>query len=106
MNFETFKTVCPKCDGKGKFYAHYNTGTINIYEHFWGWENCSLCKATGVITDDQLEKIKGGIVFKNKLKESGLTMFDAAEFYGVSVSQISAVINGRISFDEMENKND
>lgn len=83
---------CPRCDGGGQLFAFVNMGNQPGYA---GPKNCTVCKVTGLITDEHMRRIIAGRTAREARLSRGETLMQAARRKGVSALEISRFERGQ-----------
>jgi transcriptional regulator with XRE-family HTH domain len=86
---------CTFCSGKGEAFAFSNRGEDSS-THTAGMMECPTCKGSGSITDAHYGLILSGKKMREERVAAGMTLSEAAARAGVTVTQLSAIENGRV----------
>jgi hypothetical protein len=90
--------ICPNCQGRKTVFGiqHFNSGVADIGEH-----TCTVCKGTGNVLPEHLRRLEEGERIRRDRLSKGLSISEAAEQLGISISDLSDLEHGRVSKEEL-----
>jgi len=83
---------CPRCMGAKASFAFINRGDE---PHEGKMVDCETCEATGEISAEKMHKIFVGKNLRSDRLQRGKSMSEEAHRLGITVTQYSALENGR-----------
>lgn len=98
-----FNIPCPTCDSKGELIAsgiRYGEGSSGPYSQM---APCPDCLGKKTLTAEQLKWKERGKNIREWRRAKGLTLIQAANRFGLRVTELSGIESGRIDNSEWEN---
>lgn len=84
---------CPSCHGDGKVFM---SRLLVDGGHDHGMFDCFVCKGSGKISPEHVERIAKGKQVMAARRDAGVSLSEAAKRFNLSTSALSGVEHGRI----------